>query len=83
MAGSLTREAEKEAERRNFMEPFAFSSFFFLGVQNTYISGRLMVYSQPEVNQMEPRRGVLMKMLSLQRRIADALIILWGSNNSG
>lgn len=81
MAGSLTREAEKEAEGRKFMEPFAF--FFFLGVQNTYISGRLMVYSQPEVNQMEPRCCVLMKMLSLQRRIADALIILWGSNNSG
>lgn len=79
MAGSLTREAEKRSREKEFYGAICiFFFFFFLGVQNTYISGRLMVYSQPEVNQMEPCCCVLMKMLSLQRRVADALIILGG-----
>lgn len=47
-------------------------------MQNTSISGRLIVYSQPEVNQLEPRCCVLMKMLSPHHYIADTLIILWG-----
>lgn len=46
-------------------------------MQNTSISGRLIVYSQPEVNQPEPRCCVLMKMLSPHHYIADTLIILW------